>query len=281
MTGYDSASGTNSTFDLPLPRLVEGRFSSLGAYTDEVLFEACGVRIAFTERIGGTSAAPFDSLNLGAHVHDDPLCVKKNRQALCEAMGASFERLIVPNQVHATDVALCEHAFDFEQARTFAEEAADSVVVGCEGIAALLCFADCVPVIIVTPSGRFAVSHCGWRGVVFGAWRTALSTLCEVEDANPGCFNVYIGPYIHACHFEVGHDVAKQFLDSFGEASLLDERHVDMGTALRLGLVAEGIDPSRIADIDACTVCDEGGRFYSYRASGGVCGRHGAFAVRA
>ena len=281
MAGYDSASGTNSTFDLPLPRLVEGRFSRLAAYTDEGLFEACGVRIAFTERSGGTSAPPFDSLNLAAHVHDDPSCVKTNRQIFCEAMGISPERLIVPNQVHATDVALCEHAFDFEQARAFAEEAADSVVVGCEGVAALLCFADCIPVIIVAPSGRFAVSHCGWRGVVFGSWRTALSTLCEIENATPDRFNVYIGPYIHACHFEVGGDVAKQFLDSFGEASLPDERHVDMGAALRLGFVSEGVDPSRIADLDICTVCDEGRRFYSYRASGGICGRHGAFAVRA
>ena len=91
---------------------------------------------------------------------------------------------------------------------------------------------------------------------------------------------MYIGPYIHACHFEVGEEVAKQFFDSFGEASLVDERHVDMGAALRSGFASMGVAPERIADVDMCTVCDAGERFYSYRASGGTCGRHGAFAAR-
>ena len=134
--------------------------------------------------------------------------------------------------------------------------------------------------IIVAPSGKFAVAHCGWRGVVYGAWATALSTLCELTGDDPERFNVYIGPYIHACHFEVGEEVAKQFFDSFGEESLADERHVDMGAALRCGFASMGVAPERIADVDMCTVCDAGERFYSYRASGGTCGRHGAFAAR-
>ena len=72
----------------------------------------------------------------------------------------------------------------------------------------------------------------------------------------------------------------KQFFDSFGEASLVDERHVDMGAALRCGFASMGVASERIADVDMCTVCDAGERFYSYRASGGTCGRHGAFAAR-
>ena len=152
--------------------------------------------------------------------------------------------------------------------------------MGCDDVAALLCFADCAPVIIVAPSGKFAVAHCGWRGVVYGAWATALSALCELTGDDPERFNVYIGPYIHACHFEVGEEVAKQFFDSFGEASLVDERHVDMGAALRCGFASMGVAPERIADVDMCTVCDAGERFYSYRVSGGTCGRHGAFAAR-
>ena len=53
MTGMTNASGLEATLDLPLPRLVEGRFYNLTAFTDEALFEASGVRIAFTERSGG------------------------------------------------------------------------------------------------------------------------------------------------------------------------------------------------------------------------------------
>ena len=102
---------------------------------------------------------------------------------------------------------MCENAGDIAETREFAAEGSDAVVVGCDGVAALLCFADCAPVIIVAPSGKFAVAHCGWRGVVYGAWATALSTLCELTGDDPERFNVYIGPYIHACHFEVGEEV--------------------------------------------------------------------------
>ena len=280
MTGMTNASGLEATLDLPLPRLVEGRFSNLTAFTDEALFEACGVRIAFTERSGGVSVPPYDSLNLGLHVNDNPESVRENRRRVCEAFGIDPTRLIVPNQVHGADVAVCENAGDIAETREFAAEGSDAVAVGCDGVAALLCFADCTPVIIVAPSGKFAVAHCGWRGVVYGAWATALSTLCELTGEPPERFNVYIGPYIHACHFEVGEEVAKRYFDSFGEASLVDERHVDMGAALRCGFASMGVAPERIADVDMCTVCDAGERFYSYRASGGTCGRHGAFAAR-
>ena len=278
MTGMTNASGLEATLDLPLPRLVEGRFSNLTAFTDAALFEACGVRIAFTERSGGVSEPPYDSLNLGLHVDDNPESVRENRRRVCEAFDIDPSRLIVPNQVHGADVAVCENAGDIAETREFAAEGSDAVAVGCDGVAALLCFADCAPVIIVAPSGKFAVAHCGWRGVVYGAWATALSTLCELTGESPERFNVYIGPYIHACHFEVGEEVAKQFFDSFGEASLVDERHVDMGAALRSGFASMGVAPERIADVDMCTVCDAGERFYSYRA--GTCGRHGAFAAR-
>ena len=38
-----------------------------------------GARFAFTDRYGGVSAAPYDELNLGDHVGDDPAAVADNR----------------------------------------------------------------------------------------------------------------------------------------------------------------------------------------------------------
>ena len=38
------------------------------------------VRAAFTLRMGGVSAAPFDSLNVGAHVGDADAAVTENRR---------------------------------------------------------------------------------------------------------------------------------------------------------------------------------------------------------
>ena len=72
----------STPFELPLPQLVKGRFAytdaqgapagAIEAYTDPALFKTTGVRIAFTLRHGGASKPPYDSLNLGTHVKDDP-----------------------------------------------------------------------------------------------------------------------------------------------------------------------------------------------------------------
>ena len=91
--------------------------------------------------------------------------------------------------------------------------------------------------------------------------------------------NVYIGPYIHADCFEVSADLANKFAIAFGEAVVPSQRHVDMGAALVVDLLHAGCMRERIADVDICTYCQTD-KFFSYRKQAGVCGRHGAFAVR-
>ena len=45
------------------------------------------VRAAVSTRAGGVSGAPWDSLNLGDHVGDDPACVAENRRLLRAQLG--------------------------------------------------------------------------------------------------------------------------------------------------------------------------------------------------
>ena len=45
------------------------------------------VHLAFTERTGGVSKAPYESLNLGTHVGDDPVVVAENRRRVLAALG--------------------------------------------------------------------------------------------------------------------------------------------------------------------------------------------------
>ena len=46
-----------------------------------------GAHFAFTDRWGGVSAAPYDSLNLGGAVGDDPAAVRANRELAARALG--------------------------------------------------------------------------------------------------------------------------------------------------------------------------------------------------
>lgn len=277
---------------LPLPTLTAQPGASVPFLTDEALAARFGVRIAFTGREGGVSGGAFGSLNLGGHVGDSPDAVRENRARLLRAMGAGKAQLIVPNQVHGTELVQVDGAGaeQVASARDAAAAGADGVLVAAANVAALLCFADCCPVILVAPSGRFAVVHAGWRGAVAGIVGKAARALaaadatacgvaaCEAAQVAAG-INAYIGPHIRQECFEVGEDVAARFAERFGRACVPGERQVSLAAAVSADLQAAGVCPERIADAGICTMCRPE-EFFSYRASGGVCGRHGAAAVR-
>lgn len=282
----------STPFELPLPQLVKGRFAytdaqgapagAIEAYTDPALFKTTGVRIAFTLRHGGASKPPYDSLNLGTHVKDDPAAVAENRRRVLSAFATPQAPLLVPNQVHGSHVQVVDSVAPESVASTreHIAKGADALVVRPADTAALLCYADCTPLILVAPRGTFAVVHAGWRGVDNGIAVKALERLLEQDGADTAAgVNVYRGPYIHAECFETGPDVYNRFIGQFGSVAAYDETHIDMGACLDKALVAAGVEARRIADVNCCTVCDNR-NWFSYRAQGGVCGRHGAFAVR-
>lgn len=276
---------------LPVPHLHARPCGArrISMLTDSALFDATGVRVAFTGREGGVSEGAFSALNLGAHVQDNLESVMQNRALVMEALGAPNVAAIVPNQVHGTEIITVSgaDAASVVAAQQRAQAGADALVVSAPNVAALLCFADCTPVIIVSPTGRFAVAHAGWRGVVGNIAPLCAERLAQADGAQnvaqasalAAGYNVYIGPHIHACHFEVGPDVVEKFRGEFGESCIADGRHVSMLEALSVGLERVGISRARICDAGICTQCNPE-QYYSYRASGGTCGRHGAVAFR-
>ena len=274
---------------LPAPSLAAVSYpsaegsGSIVAWTDGALFEKARVRVAFTQRTGGVSMAPYDSLNLATHVDDELRAVQANRRILAQALELGETPVVVPKQVHGDRIVSLAQA-SAQSVASFREEAAkgcDALLVQARGVAGLMCFADCVPLVMVAPSGRFAVVHAGWRGVENGIAVKALHKLVLGEPGlttDASCVNVYRGAYIHAECFEVDPDLRDMFVDRFGAQVAPDQTHVDLGRALDIDLVRAGIDPARIADVGRCTACDTAS-WFSYRAEKGLCGRHGALCV--
>lgn len=264
---------------LALPSLQGARHVNVSVLTDEALVEACGVRVAFTGREGGVSEGEFASLNTGGHVGDDAQAVQCNRARVLEALGAADAQLVVPNQVHGAKVVRVDDVREVASVREEADAGADAVVVGVEGVAALLNFADCLPLVVVSPSGLFAVVHVGWRGAVARIASAAVAQLARGDAFAPSDYNAYIGPHIRSECFEVGPDVAVRFSAEFGEGVLEGARHVSLARAVTADLASAGLAADRIADAGICTACHPD-RYFSYRATGGACGRHAAIAVR-
>ena len=158
------------------------------------------------------------------------------------------------------------------------------VAVAAPDVTALLCFADCTPVIVVSPSGAYAVAHAGWRGALAGIPAKVVAALAALDvragrAVDPSEYNAYVGPHIGAECYECGPDLVGRFVERFGASCARGADHLDLEAAVRASLAEAGIAPERIASSGECTACRDD-LYFSYRKSGGRCGRHSAFAGR-
>lgn len=239
-----------------------------------------GVRFGFSERAGGVSGAPFASLNLGSHVGDDIACVEENRRRALAALGCAgaLERLLVPNQVHGDHVAVVRsaRAGELERVRSQIAEGADAIVCTTSGVPVMLCFADCVPVVLTAPQG-FAVVHSGWKGTYARIAAKAARVLMAETGCVPEDIRVYIGPHIQGDEYEVSEDLIEKFDAKFGWENAGKTRLLSLSRAIQQALVEAGVPDGQIEDLRLSTV-RENDRFFSYRAENGTTGRHAALA---
>ena len=153
------------------------------------------VHAVCTTRTGGVSRAPYDSLNLGDHVGDDPRAVAENRARLRNVLGLPAEPRWL-QQVHgncAVDVA----------AQTLPCQA-DAAYTDQPGVVCAVLTADCLPLLLCDRAGtRVAAVHAGWRGLANGVIERALEsfTACGSE------LMAWLGPAIGPQAFEVGDEV--------------------------------------------------------------------------
>jgi YfiH family protein len=240
-------------------------------------WEGAGVAVAFPTRYGGVSPAPFESLNLGLSTDDEPGNVLENRRRLCAAVGVPQERLVVPGQVHGTDLAWVGEAdagrgaFDRE---TVVHDH-DGLLTAAAGMGLAVSYADCVPVVIAARGAdgpELAAVHAGWRGMLAGIVGQAAAALAR----RGRLLGAVVGPSIGPCCFSVDEGLRtrfdKRFPGSAGDGS------VDLWACARRDLETAGVPPAAVTVTALCTASDAG--FFSHRRDRGSTGRHLAIAWR-
>ncbi|TLM97734.1 MAG: laccase domain-containing protein [Actinobacteria bacterium] len=265
-----------------LPRLERRVASELAWWTDPGL-ESLGVTIAFSERAGGVSVAPFTTLNLAAHVGDEPEAVDENRSRLLTALGVGElrQQLVVPEQVHGERIGSVTRevtgAGAFAGRGTAPVAGTDALVCAERRVPLLMCFADCVPVIIVAPGPAVAIVHAGWRGALASLPGKTAVVLADATGCATVDLTAYVGPHIGPCHYQVSSDILSHFVNTFGTFARADSGGLDLGAVVEASLTGSGVAGCSIASLGACTA-EETDRFFSYRAEGGHTGRHCALA---
>lgn len=272
-----------------------------------------GVQALFTTRVGGVSQAPFDSLNLGDHVRDDPADVAANRQILTAAIqrNSPGARPVFLQQVHGCDVEALN-------ACTANGTAADACVSDQPGAVCTIMVADCLPVLLAHRRlPVVAAAHAGWRGLVgeggVGVLETVFarfSALVQAQSAQAAMENeangagaanaallspadiaadtqVWLGPCIGPTAFEVGDEVRQAFVAASTQAAQCFAPGAAAGKwwANLPGLARQRLQALGLAHVYGndgsapwCTVTDSR-RFFSHRRDAAVLGSTGRMAA--
>lgn len=237
---------------------------------------------AFTTKspgdVAGTANEPFDlsadrrptpgSPTMGPPTPNSPAAARRSRlrAALAGLAGAPEPSLVSPTQVHGVRVV------------GTAEYACAPRDTGCDGLtvqpgidsglAALLVFADCVPVILLSEVDG-AVLHGGWRGLLAGVVQQGAAAM----TAPPGL--AIIGPSIGPCCYEVSEELTLDFERRYGEGVAPSARRLDLWEVATRAACEVGVPRDRVVNPRLCTVCNQD-LFFSHRADPAGAGRHGA-----
>jgi YfiH family protein len=233
------------------------------------------VHAAFTLRRGGVSTAPYESLNVGAHVGDVPAAVAENRHRIRTQLELPEEPVWI-EQVHGIEV------LDLDEVRQAAEPrvaVADAALTRRPGHVCAVQVADCLPVLLADRDGSaVAAAHAGWRGLAAGVLEATVKKLA----LEPGRLLAWLGPAIGPRHFEVGEEVRRAFLAHDAAASgafaanTRGRWQCDLAGLARRRLATLGV--STVFGGNACTYADAWS-FFSYRRDG-RCGRMAALIWR-
>lgn len=235
-----------------------------------IALEIDGAQIAFTDRHGGVSVAPYDTANLGFAAGDDPAAVSENRHRVTrDVTGARDARQWAwVRQVHGGRVV------DVEVPGGGGD--ADALVTTERDLALVVLVADCAPIALVAGEAVSAV-HCGWRGLTAGVIDAAVH---GVRERGRSPVRAVVGPCISPAHYEFGPEQLDQVAIRIGTvvrarteagAPALDLR-AGVGAALAAAGVADR------TDVDVCTFASTD--HFSHRRDG-VTGRQALIVTRA
>lgn len=247
--------------------------------------EAAGVVHGFSTRMGGVSEGEFATMNFSFQRGDDRENVLENYRRFGDALGFSYEDLVLSAQIHETTIRKITEKDKGDGILRPTVPGVDGLVTDVPGIPMYTSYADCVPLIFYDPIKKVAaMAHSGWRGTVARIGKKMVEYMTEEYGCCPADIIAAIGPSICRACYEVSEDVAEAFAQIFDPTELdeiMDSKghgkyQLDLWKANEKILLAAGIRKEHLDITDVCTCCNSD-KLFSHRASHGRRGNLGAF----
>lgn len=202
----------------------------------------------FTDRHGGISLAPYDSLNLAFHVGDNREYVLENRTSL----SLPVTDIQFMNQIHGDEISIVDSISEIDPT-------CDALITTTPGLAVAVLVADCIPLLLSSPNVVAAV-HVGRKGLVN---RIALKVVAHMRALGATSIHAQLGASICGECYEVPADMAED----------VSRMHPTAFSQTKVATPALNLPRALIADLtslgitcDSSSVCTfENQSYFSYR----------------
>lgn len=244
------------------------------------------VKQGFSTKEGGVSQGKFASMNFTFTRGDNPDHVMENYRRMGKALGVKVEKMVLSYQTHTTNVRLVTEA---DAGKGIIKERdymdVDGLITNVPGITLVTFYADCVPLYFLDPVQKaIGLSHSGWRGTVNRMGAVTVKRMEKEFGSKPQDLIACIGPSICWDCYEVGSEVAGEFMKEFDRKHwqdlLVDKGNgkylLDLWKANELVLLEAGVRKENIQVTDICTHCNSD-LLFSHRTTGNERGNLAAF----
>jgi YfiH family protein len=244
--------------------LINRNTNGLSFYQFSHLAACTGIRHGIFTRNGGSSPAPFNSLNIGYGIGDDDTRVEKNRRAIGRCFRGA--ELVYARQVHGRQVLNLADYPGGQQANPDPAEpiVGDAMVTDQSQKYLVIQVADCQSVLLYEPVRQVVANvHCGWRGSIQNIIGRTVETMVHQLECNPGNIIAGIGPSLGPCCAEFINykaEIPQAFWNHKDSNHHFDFWSISSEQLVHTGVPLKNIESSRI-----CTRC-RADEFFSYRS---------------
>ena len=174
------------------------------------------------------------------------------------------KQFLIPKQTHSKNIVFSNKSGQIDNC--------DGVFTSNPRVVCVIKVADCMPIFFAHQSRPFyGIVHAGWKGLTKGILK-GTSVFFRDHELQPNEIDIYIGPSIQKCCFEVSKDI----IDKFPSWSIRPKRSgkfmVNLQKIAFEELGSIGFDRKRIEINSDCSFCKKN-NYYSYRRDGANTGR--------
>lgn len=187
--------------------------------------------------------------------------VFQNRQAFLNSYGLDIANAISADLIHDNQVSRVSSAN------------AGQIIPDCDALITqdpksilTVTVADCLPLYFYDAKQKaIGLAHAGWKGVLKEVASKTLRALQENFGSRPEAVEVFIGPHLQKCHFEVTQDVLEKFRKYPQYILAKNNRtYIDLASIVCLQLKSLGMQEENIQASQDCTF-DLSDKYFSYR----------------